>query len=180
MTMTSTPSQTVGPFFRIGMSALYRNQLAPAAVSGERVQLRGHVFDGDGAPVPDAVLELWQADAQGRYALGQAAEFQGFGRIATDEQGGFEFRTIKPGRVPSGDQWQAPHIALHVFMRGLLRPVHTRVYFPGDQALLARDPVLASVPEARRDTLIARPGADGWLEWDIHLQGERETAFFVY
>ena len=176
----TTPSQTVGPFFSIGLTALYNEQVAPAAVSGERVLVRGHVYDGDGLPVPDAVLELWQADAQGRYANGpEPAEFQGFGRVATDERGGFEVQTIKPGRVPGANAWQAPHISITVFMRGLLKPLHTRLYFPSDGALHAKDPVLQAVPEARRATLIAR-GSETELEWDIHLQGERETVIFSY
>lgn len=191
MSLRMTGSQTVGPFFKIGLAWLYRTDIGGEARSAERVQIRGKVYDGDGVPVPDAVVEIWQADTQGRYATGpegQAiadAEFMGFGRIPTDAQGGFELRTVKPGRVehPSG-QLQAPHLSVIVFMRGLLKPVHTRLYFP-DEPSNASDPVLAAVPEARRSTLIARKGAAGnrnenVLEWDVRLQGDHETVCFSY
>jgi len=179
-------SQTVGPFFELGLSWLYVSEIGGAAVSGERVQVRGRVLDGEGAGVPDAVLEIWQADAQGRYAsaaLGSAAgsEFVGFGRVPTDAAGRFQFSTIKPGRVPGpGGQLQAPHLSLHIFMRGLLKPVHTRLYFPNEPTN-TQDPVLELVrDEKRRDTLIGRATAEGHVEWDVNLQGERETVFFQF
>jgi protocatechuate 3,4-dioxygenase alpha subunit len=178
MSLRMTSSQTVGPFYRIGLAHLYKTELAP----GAPLHVRGRVFDGDGAPVPDAVLEVWQADTRGRYATTiehelAPADFMGFGRVPTDADGCYEFRTHKPGRVGT----QAPHISLHVLMRGLLKPVHTRLYFPGEPAN-ADDAVLARVPEARRGTLIARAAASepNVLLWDIHMQGEHETVFFVY
>jgi protocatechuate 3,4-dioxygenase alpha subunit len=181
-----TGSQTVGPFFEIGLAWLYRTDIGGEASAGERVRIRGVVLDGDGAPVPDALIEIWQADAQGRYATGpdgQAiaqAELMGFGRIPTDAQGAYEFRTVKPGRVqhPSG-RLQAPHLSVTVFMRGLLKPVHSRLYFP-DEPSNTSDPVLAAVPEARRPTLIARQGAENLFEWDVRLQGVQETVFFSF
>jgi protocatechuate 3,4-dioxygenase, alpha subunit len=191
MSLWMTGSQTVGPFFKIGMSWLYRAEIGCGARHGERFRVRGLVLDGDGTPVPDAIVELWQADTQGRYATGpdgeaiSEAEFSGFGRVPTDAQGVYEFRTVKPGRVqhPSG-QLQAPHVSVTVFMRGLLKPVHTRLYFP-DEPSNASDPVLAQVPESRRATLIAKADSDpssaeSLLSWDVRLQGVHETVFFTY
>jgi protocatechuate 3,4-dioxygenase alpha subunit len=187
MSLRASASQTVGPFFELGMSWLYVRELGAAAKSGERVRIRGHIYDGTGAPVSDAVLEIWQADAHGHYAstpddgaAATPAEFAGFGRIPTDNAGAFSFRTIKPGRVPGpGGRLQAPHLSIQIFMRGLLKPVHTRLYFPNDPANLA-DPVLALVPELRRASLIASAGPEAQLEWNVHLQGAQETVFFQY
>ena len=181
----STPSQTVGPFFSIGLERLNRADLAEGS-PGERVAIQGCVLDGEGQPVPDAVLEIWQADADGRYhhpehggAKG-ANPFFGFGRIPSDEQGRFSFTTIKPGPVygPEGEP-HAPHLQLSIFMRGLLKRLVTRLYFPEDP-LNASDPILQLVPESRRKTLIARPAGpkDNILEWNVCLQGENETVFF--
>jgi protocatechuate 3,4-dioxygenase alpha subunit len=185
MSLRMSASQTVGPYFKIGLSWLYRSDIE--AKSGERVRIRGRVLDADGVPVPDAMLEIWQADAQGRYAttpegeLNPAAEVMGFLRVPMDAQGSFELRTIKPGRVPTQRDGvlQAPHLSVAVFMRGLLKPVHTRLYFPNDPAN-ADDPVLQSVPVERRATLIARAARDNVLEWDVHVQGEQETVFFAF
>lgn len=183
MSLRMSASQTVGPFFQIGMSWLYTREIGAEAHSGERVSICGYVYDGTGAGVPDAVLEVWQADAHGRYANvpdGPRAEFSGFARIATDETGLFRFRTIKPGRVPGrAGALQAPHLSIQVFMRGLLKPVHTRLYFPNDPAH-ADDPVLNLVPEARRATLIGRAAPDAEVLWDVHLQGAHETVFFHF
>lgn len=187
MSLRMSASQTVGPFFELGLSGLYSTEIGAEARSGTRVRLRGHVYDGDGLPVPDAVLEIWQPDAQGRFAttpegeLDPAAEFMGFARVPTSSAGAFELRTVKPGRIPArvAGQLQAPHLSITVLMRGLLKPVHTRLYFPGDPAN-ADDPVLSSVPQARRGTLIARTGLEGVLEWDVHLQGARETVCFSF
>jgi protocatechuate 3,4-dioxygenase alpha subunit len=183
MSLRMTGSQTVGPFFEIGLSWLYTREVGVAAKGGKRVELRGRVYDGVGRIVPDAVLEFWQADAHGRYfgeASGAQAEFLGFGRVATDAAGAFSLRTVKPGRVPGrSGQLQAPHLSVHVFMRGLLLPLHTRLYFP-DEPANQEDPVLALVPEARRSTLIARANVEGFLEWDIHTQGDREIVCFQY
>lgn len=186
MSLRMTGSQTVGPFFKIGLSWLYRNEIGREARGAERVRIRGVVYDGDGAPVPDALIEIWQADTHGRYATGpdgeaiSDAEFMGFGRVPTDAQGVYEFRTVKPGRVPGADgQLQAPHLSIAVFMRGLLKPVRSRLYFPDDPSNDS-DPVLASVPAARRATLIARTAPENGLEWDVVMQGPQETVFFSY
>lgn len=186
MSLRMTGSQTVGPFFKIGLSWLYRADIGGSARAGERVRIRGVVYDGDGLPIPDAVIEIWQADAQGRYATspdGQAtaeAELMGFGRVPTDAHGAYELRTVKPGPVPHpSGSLQAPHLSVTVFMRGLLKPVCSRLYFP-DEPSNAQDPVLLAVPEARRATLIARKGPENVLEWDVRMQGANETVFFSY
>jgi len=182
----STPSQTVGPFFSIGLDRLNRADLAEGN-PGEHVVVQGRVLDGDGQGVPDAVLEIWQADADGRYHHPQhmdppnnAKTFFGFGRIPTDAQGRFSFTTIKPGPVHGQDgKPQAPHLQISVFMRGLLRQLVTRLYFPEDP-LNASDPVLQVVPVSRRETLIARQtdSKEDTLEWNVFLQGGNETVFF--
>ena len=182
----ATASQTVGPFYRIGLEKLYVSDLAPLAADGDKISVHGRVVDGDGKPVEDAVLEIWQANAQGRYAHPDDAQekpltpgFKGFGRVPADENGGFRFTTIKPGRVPGpGEAVQAPHLLIAVFMRGLLIHLFTRMYFPDDPANEA-DPVLKLVPAERRSTLIARKAGAG-LEWDVTLQGANETVFFDY
>jgi len=177
MSLHATTSQTVGPYLHIGLTWLIIEKLAPAGVPGERVSIEGRVFDGDGKPVDDALLEIWQADSRGNYG---GKRFRGFGRSATDANGAFRFHTIKPGRVPGpGGRMQAPHISVTVFMRGQLKHLVSRIYFPGDPAN-AKDPVLALVPEARRATLVAAkvPGKPGALRWNVHLQGRGETVFF--
>jgi protocatechuate 3,4-dioxygenase, alpha subunit len=187
MTLRATTSQTVGPFFSIGLDRLNCAELAGPGVAGERVTIEGRVLDADGVGVPDAVIELWQADSQGKYAhpddsQGKPVEagFQGFGRIPMDEGGKFRFTTIKPGAVPGPDgKLQAPHIAVSVFMRGLLRRAVTRIYFP-DEPGNAEDFALNLVEAERRGTLIARkaPGMNGLLKWDVVMQGPGETVFF--
>ncbi len=174
MSEIATPSQTVGPFFHIGLERIARNDLTHG--EAQSVQISGQVLDGDGKPVIDALIEIWQADSDGDYR----SDFNGYGRIATDDRGAFSFTTIKPGRVPGGDgQLQAPHIAVNVFMRGLLKHLVTRIYFPNEPSN-ATDAILQSIPEARRNTLIATPigGSAQNLAWNIALQGERETLFF--
>ena len=186
MGLHPTASQAIGPYLRIGLTPMFVTEIAGPDVPGERITLRGRVLDGDGRPVNDALIEVWQANAAGRYAHPDDTQekpltpgFQGFGRSPTDDDGAFRFTTIKPGSASGSDgQMQAPHLAVVVFMRGLLRQLVTRVYFPGDPAN-ATDPVLQLVPVERRATLIARPAADGTLEWDIHLQGADETVFFA-
>jgi protocatechuate 3,4-dioxygenase alpha subunit len=156
--------------------------LAADGVPGERLRLRVQVLDADGVPVPDALIEIWQADAAGVYsaAAGESAPlFAGFGRLSTRDDGSCEFDTIKPGRVAGSDGTpQASHINVLLFARGLLRHLYTRVYFSGDPDL-DNDPMLGLVPANRRDTLLARSTGDARL-WTfvIHLQGARETAFF--
>jgi len=182
----STPSQTVGPFFSIGLERLNRADLAIGS-AGERVAIQGRVLDGDGQGVPDAVLEIWQADADGRYhhpeqtgATNEVTSFFGFGRIPTDEHGGFSFRTIRPGPVHGPDgKPQAPHLQISVFMRGLLKQLVTRLYFPAEP-LNASDPVLQAVPESRRETLVARKAGpkENTMQWNVYLQGGNETVFF--
>jgi len=182
----STPSQTVGPFFSIGLGHLNRADFSEGA-TGERITIQGRLLDGDGQPVPDAILEIWQADADGRYhhpehsaAPNDATPFFGFTRIATDDHGGFSFTTVKPGPVHGPDgKPQAPHLQISVFMRGLLKQLVTRLYFPEDP-LNASDPVLQVVPESRRATLLARQSShnENTLEWNVCLQGGDETVFF--
>ena len=182
----STPSQTVGPFFSIGFDWMIRRDVAEGS-PGERVTIHGRVLDGNGQPVSDAVLEIWQADADGRYHHPEQTDpqndptpFFGFGRIPTDERGQFSFTTIKPGSVHGPDgKPQAPHLQISIFMRGLLKQLVTRVYFP-EEPLNDSDMVLQLVPESRRQTLIAqRTGPQGTtLEWNVCLQGGNETVFF--
>ena len=186
MRLTPTPSQTVGPFFHFSLTSAKHSvqRIAGPGVKGERMFLSCRMFDGEGQPVNDAMIEIWQADADGQYLAADESEhqphFRGFGRMSTGEDGSCEFETIKPGRVPGpGDTLQAPHLEVAVFGRGLLKQLFTRIYFAGDSANQA-DPVLLLVPEERRDTLMAHrdPARSGRWLFDIHLQGERETAFF--
>jgi protocatechuate 3,4-dioxygenase, alpha subunit len=157
-----TPSQTVGPYFSLGLLDPPANELV---LGGIRVT--GRVLDGASEPVPDAMVEIWQADEDGRYR----ADF-GWGRSGCDHEGRYRFVTQKPGRVDG----QAPHLTVMVFARGLLKPVLTRMYFPDEEEANAADRVLAAVDEA--STLVARAVDDG-LEFDIRLQGDGETVFFA-
>lgn len=189
-----TPSQTVGPYFAYGltpqqygypMKEIASGRLADDGVEGERIRIEGQVFDGAGAVVPDAMIEIWQADAQGRYAhpadpRGSNADFRGFGRFGTgtDPQNRFIFETVKPGLVGDG---QAPHINVIVFMRGMLVHAFTRLYFSDEVSANAADPALSSVPADRRGTLIAErhDGPTGTVyRFDIRMQGDSETVFF--
>ncbi len=187
MGLPVTPSQTVGPFLHIGLNWLNTAELAGPDVSGERITIEGRVLDADGNPVPDALIEIWQADAQGQYSSGSERpggsvenRFQCFGRIPTDDNGTFRFITVKPGRVPAPDgTLQAPHIVVTIFMRGLLKHLVSRIYFPDDPAH-AEDLVLKLVPAERRRTLVARRAEAGEsiLTWNVVLQGVDETVFF--
>ena len=177
MKLHATTSQTVGPYLHIGLTRMTIENLAPPGVAGEHVAIEGRVMDGDGKPVNDALVEIWQANAEGKY--GQKG-FRGFGRSPTDDGGAFRFQTIKPGRVPApGGGLQAPHIAVNIFMRGQLKQLVSRIYFPDDPAN-GEDPVLTLVPTERRATLIATklPGGSGTLQWNVILQGRDETVFF--
>lgn len=184
--LVTTPWQTVGPFFSIGFNWLNCTDIA-ADAQGERVTIRGQVLDGDGHGVPDAFMEIWQADAQGKYCeqpsgddAVTAKKFFGFARVPTNEGGEFSFTTIQPGRVPDYDgKPQAPHLNVSIFMRGLLRRLVTRMYFPDDAANEA-DTLLPTVPLQRRATLIARKAEHdkSVLHWDVQLQGQQETVFF--
>lgn len=204
-----TPSQTVGPFFHYGLpwkggadlvaksDAGARPDLFPEAhyvlnlssptgtPTGEVIEIAGCVYDAEGATVPDAMIEIWQANAAGRYASPDDARedialdphFVGFGRASTSAEGVYRFRTIRPGRLPGpGNSVQAPHIAVSVFARGVLKRLATRIYF-ADSAENAVDPILALVPDDRRATLIAEP-RDGVWWLDIRLGGDGETVFF--
>jgi protocatechuate 3,4-dioxygenase, alpha subunit len=187
MNKPATSSQTVGPFFGIGLTDLQSDHLTAQGTTGELVTVQGRLLDGDGDAIPDGLIEVWQADQFGRYAGAEDLEkeggkggWRGFGRVATDERGAFEFTTIKPGRVAGpGGALQAPHIVITVFMRGLLRHLITRMYFPGETSNEV-DGVLACVAAERRPTLIAKSSPEGLakLHWDIYMQGEKETAFF--
>jgi protocatechuate 3,4-dioxygenase alpha subunit len=187
MTLRATPSQTVGPFFDVGFDRLYLDDLVAPGVSGQRIEIEGRVLDADARSVPDAVIETWQANAHGKYAhpddpQDKPAEpgFRGFGRIPTQQNGTFRFKTIKPGRVPGPDgKLQAPHIVVSVFARGLMRRLVTRIYFPDDPAN-SEDYALSLVEPSRRHTLIGKRSTKGaWLlEWNVVLQGPDETVFF--
>ncbi|MBJ7437480.1 MAG: protocatechuate 3,4-dioxygenase subunit alpha [Sphingopyxis sp.] len=205
-----TPSQTVGPFFHyglpwkggadlVGVSELgARADLFPAehyilaqpaeraAPRGDVVEVAGRILDAESSPVPDAMVEIWQANSDGRYAspddrrevVPLDPNFIGFGRSSTNADGSWRFRTIRPGRVPGpGNSLQAPHVALSIFGRGLLKRLPARLYFAGDPAN-AEDPIMALVPEERRSTLIAEQQSDGSWWLDIRLGGAGETVFF--
>ena len=194
MPLRQTASQTVGPYFAYGltgdqygypMKGIANGSMVQSDTRGERIRIEGVVLDGEGKRVTDAMIELWQADAHGRYAhpadpRGSNASFTGFGRFGTgtDAESRFIFDTVKPGRV---DGTQAPHINVIVMMRGLLAHVFTRIYFSDEAVANASDPVLASVPSDRRATLIAErtlTPTGPVYRFDIHMQGERETVFF--
>jgi protocatechuate 3,4-dioxygenase alpha subunit len=185
MSLQATTWQTVGPYFRIGLTWLFVDNLAGPGVPGEKIEVEGRILDGDGRGVLDGMLELWQANSHGKYAHPEDRQekplepgFQGFGRIPTGEDGSFHFSTIKPGRVPGPDgKLQAPHIVVSVFTRGLLRRLVTRIYFPDDPAN-AEDFALNLVDPARRGTLIAGRATNGSFTWNIVLQGPDETVFF--
>jgi protocatechuate 3,4-dioxygenase, alpha subunit len=178
MPLAPTPSQTVGPFFHFALLREPCHELVdpadPAALT-----LAGVVLDGTGQPVTDGMVEIWQADAEGRYA-DPGRHLAGFGRSGTDENGRYTFVTAKPGRVPASDgRLQAPHIALAVFARGLLKQPLTRVYFPDEDAANAEDPLLSSIEDpARRARLVARHDGAG-LRFDVRLQGEDQTPFLA-
>ncbi|NNM72320.1 protocatechuate 3,4-dioxygenase subunit alpha [Enterovirga aerilata] len=188
-----TPSQTVGPFFayvltphEYGTREIFSKDIVTPDAVGHPIRIEGYVIDGDGEPIIDAMLEIWQADGDGRYAgaapqHGANTAFKGFGRSDVDSNGFFAFRTVKPGQVPGPDgTTQAPHINVGVFARGLLKRLFTRIYFQGEPAN-ATDPILALVPKERRHTLIAARrsrGDDTVYTFNIRLQGEDETVFF--
>jgi protocatechuate 3,4-dioxygenase, alpha subunit len=172
MSELETPSQTIGPYLGIGLPWPDGPDVVPAGAPGA-FWIRGTVYDGAGAVVPDALVETWQADPDGRFG----GSFRGFGRCATDDDGRYAIRTRRPGPVPApGGEPQAPHLDVSVFARGLLNRVVTRIYFAGEEANDA-DPVLRSVPAERRPTLLAT-AEGGDHRFDIHLQGPDETVFF--
>jgi protocatechuate 3,4-dioxygenase alpha subunit len=181
-----TPSQTVGPFFHDALLDRDRSELI-SPNHPEAIRIEGTVYDGAGEPVSDAMVEIWQANGAGRYNdpnddredLPLDEGFSGFGRSGTDTGGRFSFVTIKPGPVPGPDGgMQAPHIMVSIFARGLLKRVVTRIYFPDEEEANANDPVLSSEEDLGfRRTLVAHAEGDA-LRFDIHLQGENQTAFF--
>jgi protocatechuate 3,4-dioxygenase, alpha subunit len=187
--MSQTGSQTVGPFFSFGLLRGGENVLVSDATKGERVRIEGTVFDGENQPVPDALIEIWQANSHGRYHHPEDKqekpldpEFRGFGRCGTDEKGVYWFETIKPGPVPGpDDSAQAPHINVIVFARGMLLHVFTRIYF-ADAPENRSDPILSRIEDPeRRATLLARREPTGGkilYRFDIYLQGRNETVFF--
>jgi len=180
-----TPSQTVGPFFNIGLPGV-DSKLVPEGADGA-IRLTGVVYDGEGEVAPDALLEIWQANRSGRYDhpddrrddLPLEEGFRGYGRAETGEDGSFEFVTVKPGPVPAPDgAQQAPHIMMSVLARGLLARLATRVYFGDEAQANEADPVLSSVEPDRRETLVATVDGEGAYRFDIRLQGTGETVFF--
>jgi protocatechuate 3,4-dioxygenase, alpha subunit len=187
MALCACTSQTVGPFFAVGLRFLETTEMAGLDVAGERITIRGRVLDGDREPIPDAMIEIWQANSHGKYAH-EADEqekplepgFRGFGRCGTSAEGTFCFHTTKPGRVPGPNGLlQAPHVEVAVFMRGLMKQLMTRVYF-ADEPANEEDFVLSLVEPDRRRTLMAQRLSEGTptYTWDVVLQGEDETVFF--
>jgi len=187
--LAQTPSQTVGPYFAYGLVAeqysypntqIASGKMAEQSLPGSHIRIVGQVFDANGKTVPDAMIEFWQADSEGRIATGEPAgnsRFTGFGRYGTgtDPEHRFIFDTVKPGRVDVGE---APHILMVVFMRGLLTHLYTYIFFDDEAAANVSDPVLASVPADRRGTLIATKSGPGEYRFDVHMQGANETVFF--
>jgi protocatechuate 3,4-dioxygenase, alpha subunit len=180
-----TPFQTVGPFFAICLSEPGCARIATEGVAGRHITIGGTVRDGAGAVVPDLLVEIWQANAAGRYAhpddhQAKALDpnFSGFGRAPTDDEGRFAISTVMPGRVPGPDgTLQAPHLLLGILARGILTRLVTRIYFE-DEPSTREDPILSLVPEERRSTLIAKRVGDDRYQLDLVLQGDGETVFF--
>jgi protocatechuate 3,4-dioxygenase alpha subunit len=183
VSLQRTPSQTVGPYLSLGLPWPDGPFVVADGTAGA-IWIRGRVTDGAGAVVPDALIETWQADPDGRFAHpadgdGAATTFRGFGRGPTDGDGCYAILTLKPGIVPGPDGVpQAPHVDVSIFARGLLKHLVTRIYFEDEPEANASDPILVAIDDpALRSTLIAEPTADGY-RFDIRLQGERETVFF--
>ncbi len=178
-----TPWQTVGPYFAVAIPSPGQNRPFPSGYPGERIRIEGLVLDGNGQPIPDALIETWQADADGRFPSGATISdnrpsFVGFAQVPTDDSGRFGFETVMPGQVeaPTGTV-QAPHLAVSVLARGILGRLATRLYFEGHPAN-ATDPILSLVPGPRRSTLMATRTAPNRFHFDIRLQGPNETVFF--
>jgi len=196
--LNESPSQTAGPYVHIGCTPVFSgiegiyaedpgSRMVDDSTLGERIRVIGCVYDGNGAPLADALIEIWQADAAGLYASseetrGQAdPNFTGWGRRPSDMSSGeFVFETIKPGEVPYPDgRPQAPHITFWIVARGINIGLHTRMYFDDEAAANAVDPILSSIePRQRVDTLIANKKTNGVYRFDIYLQGDDETVFF--
>jgi protocatechuate 3,4-dioxygenase alpha subunit len=169
-----SPSQTVGPYFSIGLAWLTSPDLVPPDQPGA-LRISGQVLDAEGQPVPDAVLELWQADPEGRFPPESSPQWRGFGRCPTDPTGRFGFTTLRPGAPAPG---QPPHADLSVFARGLLQRLVTRIYFAPED--LEADPLLAGLDPKRRATLLADALGPGELRFDVRLGGPHETVFFAW
>jgi protocatechuate 3,4-dioxygenase alpha subunit len=182
-----TPSQTVGPYFAMRLPWDQGPYVVPEGTPGA-VTIVGRLYDGAGDPIPDGLIETWQASPEGRFAHpddprgpvpGGDRQFRGFGRVPTGHDGSYRIVTLKPGMLPAGaGRTEAPHIDVSVFSRGMLDRSVTRIYFPDEEAANAADPVLQAVPEDRRATLIAVPAGDSLLRFDIRMQGPAETVFF--
>ncbi len=186
MIFGTTPSQTVGPYFAIGLPWPDGPNAVPESTPGV-IRITGTVYDGEGNPIRDHLLETWQADPEGHFAdlhgFGEQSTlpgFRGFARSGQEDgDGTFEIVTVKPGRVAGpGGTLQAPHIDVSLLARGMLHRVVTRIYFADEERANANDPVLARVPKPRRETLLAKPHYGGYI-FDIHLQGDGETVFFA-
>ena len=179
--LSATPGQTVGPFYGYALPFEKGNELVHPGAKGA-IRIQGTVRDGADDFIPDALLEIWQADEQGNIPqktgslVRDGYTFTGWGRAAVDNTGNYTFTTVNPGPT----EGSAPFISVVIFARGLLNKLHTRMYLPEDEEALAKDPLLSSLPEERRRTLIATREADGGLRWDIKLQGEDETVFLAY
>jgi protocatechuate 3,4-dioxygenase, alpha subunit len=174
--MFPTASQTAGPFFDLGFAHLCGDRVMQAAEGDRGVTVQGRVLDGNGEPIRDVALEIWQADPRGAY---DPHGRHGFGRVVPNDGGSFTITTVRPGSVPGpGGTVQAPHLVVVLFMRGLLRHLVTRMYFPDDPRNDG-DPILSLVPEHRRETLVARASSSDPAElvWDVVLQGAGETVF---
>lgn len=179
--LVATPGQTVGPFYGFALPYERGHELVDRATPGA-IRLHGTVFDGEGTPIPDSMLEIWQADADGNVSsqpgslIRDGYTFTGWGRVAVDNVGHYDFTTVNPGSIDG----KAPFISLVVFARGLLNKLHTRIYLPENEERLAADALLSSLPEERRRTLIATREANGDLRFDVHMQGDDETVFLRF
>lgn len=179
--LVATPGQTVGPFYGFALPYDDGHKLVDRSHPGA-IRLHGTVYDGEGTPIPDSMLEIWQADEQGNVSSAPGSlvrdgyTFTGWGRVAVDNVGHYDFQTVNPG----AEDGKAPFIAMVVFARGLLNKLHTRIYLPDDEQALANDPLLSSLPEERRRTLIATREPSGDLRFDVHLQGDDETVFLRF
>ena len=184
MSLARTASQTIGPFYNFSLLGDADNDLTRRSkdgplAAGNIVEIKGRIIDGDGKPCSCALVEVWQADAEGRYGADSDPNFSGFGRTLTDDDGYYVFTTVFPGPVPGkGNAWQAPHISMSLHSGGLLKQLNTRVYFPNDKAN-EDDPVLSGIAdEGMRSTLVASVTGECQYTFDVILQGEGETVFF--
>ena len=188
--LIATPSQTVGPFYHFALDRPEWSDLTAGGAQGQKIRIEGRIFDGEGAPCPDAFLEIWQADAGGKYNHPDDTQdrkpdpkFRGFGRASADKDGNYRFTTIMPGRVPGpGNTLQAPHINVSVFARGLLKHLVTRIYFADHAEANEIDPVLTRIddPAVRKTIVVEKTNGAGipTYRFDVILQGKGETAFF--